>query len=324
MTGGRINLVGFLVFISWFVLAGFVSFGTSANELVACNNDISCARNSVVSVLPVWPNPASRKEEPEGSGIVVGQGKLVATADHVLGSASRVFIRTAFGEVLEAEIAFRDPQTDIALLKIARSLPPFRLETKTALGSRVCAIGNAFGLDISITCGVLSAQNLSGVGFNTIEDFIQTDAAVNPGMSGGALVNSDGALIGLLSAIFTKKSDSNIGVNFSVSVALLRRVVEDFADDGKLARIRPGVLLKPSTKPGQTGIAGARIARVADDGAEQRAGLVTGDIILFAGKRRIKRAGAYTAALALLAKGDSLDLEIIRDGKRQSVTVRYE
>jgi len=103
---------------------------------------------------------------------------------------------------------------DITLLTIGFS------ESPPELGDPVCAIGNAFGLGLTVTCGVVSGLHKAGVGFNAIEDFVQTDAAVNPGASGGALVNRSGKLVGVLSAIFTKKSDANIGVNFAVSSSL--------------------------------------------------------------------------------------------------------
>ena len=144
---------------------------------------------------------------------------MIATADHVIGPARKVFVRTVEGEDSTAEIVLRDAQTDIALLRLKNPLRPFEFSVEAATGEKTCAIGNSFGLDIAVTCGVVSTLQMSGAGFNQVEDFVQTDAAVNPGMSGGALVDESGKLVGMLSAIFTKKSDSNIGVNFAVSAA---------------------------------------------------------------------------------------------------------
>ena len=169
-----------------------------------CKNALDCAANSVVSLLPDWPENFTRIEEPEGSGIIIGDGTIVATADHVLGPAKSARIRTRDGRIMNAEILLREPVTDVAFLKISVKLPPFTSTNTPAPGQAACAIGNSFGLDISISCGVVSATKVSGVGFNPVEDFIQTDAAINPGMSGGALVDGDGKFIGMVSAIFTK------------------------------------------------------------------------------------------------------------------------
>lgn len=300
----------------------------SAGDLIIenepCHNKLDCARSSVVSVLPIWPANVPRSSEPEGSGIALTNGHLIATADHVLGPAKSILVRTHSGEVMGADIVLRDPASDVALLRVAKPIQPIPLSKEARVGSRACAIGNGFGLDISLTCGIISATKMSGTGFNRIEDFLQTDAAVNPGMSGGALVNANGQLIGMLSAIFTKKSDSNIGVNFAVSADLLGRILDDFVRFGHLRRPGSGLLIRPALQRGQTGLSGARVARVDEGSAEDKSGVKVGDIILFAGKRRIKRAGAYLSALALLEKGDSLLLDILRQGKRQEISVEYE
>ena len=221
-----------------------------------CETPLDCARHSVVSLLPLWPAGFTRNEEPEGSGIALGNGTLIATADHVLGPAKSARIRTLSGVIMEAQIVLRDPIADIALLKVPEKIKPFALEKPPMVGEAACAIGNSFGLDVSIACGVVSAKNVSGTGFNRVEDFVQTDAAVNPGMSGGALVNSKGELLGMLSAIFTRQSDANIGVNFAVSTRLLLRVVEDFEHDGLLSHTISNLLLRPadiSKSGGKTG-----------------------------------------------------------------------
>ncbi len=276
----------------------------------------------MVSVLPVLP-PANRSEEPEGSGVVLGNGKIIATADHVIGRAKKVLIRTISGRVVVAKIILRDKATDIALLKISQALKPLEYGSAPKMGGQICAIGNSFGLGISMACGVVSAKQRSGTGFNEIEDFVQTDAAVNPGMSGGALVDQSGMLIGLLSAIFTKKSDSNIGVNFAVSSTLLKHVVRGFLRDGKLTRSKSGLMLQPSLGHGQPGIIGARVMRVVAKSSEFNAGVKVGDIILFANARRLKRAGSYRTALALLEKDNIMILDILRNGERIKITVHF-
>ncbi|MGD9867715.1 MAG: S1C family serine protease, partial [Hyphomicrobiales bacterium] len=160
----------------------------AAAQPAVASPPLETALRSVVSVLPDWPPDARRTEEPEASGVVLLDGTTVVTALHVVDRATSVRVRTADGDILKAEIAGRDKATDIAVLKLPSALAPMAVgETAPAIGDRVCAIGNAFGLGLSVTCGVVSAVNRAGTGFNGIEDFVQTDAAVNPGASGGAL-----------------------------------------------------------------------------------------------------------------------------------------
>lgn len=300
----------------------------SSGYFLSCKSGLECTAQSVVSLLPDWPANFSRAEEPEGSGIVLSNGKLIATADHVLGPAKTARIRTVNGELMDAKIVMRDPLTDIALLEIKYELPAFSFAEKYAVTDKACAIGNSFGLGVSVTCGVVSAKNVSGVGFNKIEDFVQTDASVNPGMSGGALVDKDGKLLGLLSAIFTRQSDANIGVNFVVSSELLRRVLDDYELDGTLTHTKSGLIVRPS-KPskGQEGFAafiGGEVVRVEMGSFEDKAGIKVGDLILYAGEKRIIKAGTYIAAVALLNKNKNLELTILRKGKIMQIVVNYE
>jgi len=276
-----------------------------------CDSKRQCALTSVVSLLPDWPDNFTRNEEPEGSAVVLSK-QLIATADHVLGPAKSARIRTSTGEILAAEIVWRNGQTDIAFLRIEKEMVPFALAQDYAMGDQACAIGNSFGLDISMTCGVVSATGVSGVGFNAIEDFVQTDAAVNPGMSGGALVDDNGRLTGMLSAIFTKRSDANIGVNFAVSAMLLKRVHDDFLDDRTVDLQKAGVLLRPVQAGG---LVGMKVVRVIPGSLEEKAGIVSGDIIHAVNGMRIKKAGRYEAVLALWDKTKPLDVELVSGEK---------
>lgn len=186
------------------------------------------AAPSVVSVLPTWPGydkpgfGAPTGTAPEGTGVVIEKPGLILTAAHVVASATSVQIRDIDGAVHDAETLAIDGAADLALLRVNAKLPTVTFaKARPAPGSHVCIIANAFGLDLSISCGIVSAERRSGIGFNPLEDFIQTDAAANPGSSGGALVNEAGELVGLVSAIFTMESDANAGVNFAASVDLI-------------------------------------------------------------------------------------------------------
>ncbi len=191
------------------------------------------ASPAVVSVLPTWPGynrpgfGAPPGTAPEGTGVVILEPGMIVTAAHVVARATEVMVRDSKGNRIVAKILAIDPESDIALLRVDAPIDPIAIASdRPATGAHVCAIANAFGLDLSITCGIVSANARSGIGFNPIEDFIQTDAAANPGASGGALIDQEGKLVGMLSAIFTKESDANAGVNFAVSAELLLKRVD--------------------------------------------------------------------------------------------------
>ena len=191
----------------------------------------SAAAPSVVVIEPTWPGynrpgfGAPPGTAPAGTGIFIGTGdgsNHLVTAAHVITRATEIEIVTEDGMRHAAAVIAVDNQRDIAILETKLKRRPIMLRlTDPAIGEHGCAIGNSFGLGLSISCGVVSAIHRKQVGFNPIEDFVQTDAAINPGGSGGALVDADGRLIGMIDGIFTKEADIDAGVNFAVSVPLL-------------------------------------------------------------------------------------------------------
>ena len=283
----------------------------------------AAALASIVSVLPEWPPDASRVEEPEGSGVAVLDGRHVITALHVVDKALSVRVGTAGGMVLGAEIVGRDRATDLALLRIPEPLPALDFAGEPRLGEEVCALGNAFGLGVSVSCGVVSALHRSGVGFNGIEDFVQTDAAVNPGASGGALVNGEGALVGILSAIFTKQSDANIGVNFAVSAELAGRVARELKASGRVRWLAAGMHLVAAPEKGETGRVGARVAALSPGAPAAAAGLRVGDLVIGAGGRPVSAAAEFVAALAHVTAPGALAVTVLRDGSETTLTLRF-
>ena len=191
----------------------------------------SAAAPSVVVIEPTWPGynrpgfGAPPGTAPAGTGIFIGTGDRsshLVTAAHVITRATEIEIVTEDGMRHAATVIAVDNQRDIAILETKLKRRPITLRlTDPAIGEHGCAIGNSFGLGLSISCGVVSAIHRKQIGFNPIEDFVQTDAAINPGGSGGALVDADGRLIGMIDGIFTKEADIDAGVNFAVSVPLL-------------------------------------------------------------------------------------------------------
>ena len=298
--------------------------GVSFLSAAADGERAASALASVVGVLPEWPSNAARTTEPEGSGVAILDGRHVITALHVVDRALSVRVRTVGGMILSAEIVGLDRASDLALLRVATPLPALAFADEPRLGQEVCALGNAFGLGVSVSCGVVSALHRSGVGFNGIEDFVQTDAAVNPGASGGALVNDDGALVGILSAIFTKQSDANIGVNFAVSGPLAGRVARELRAFGRVRWLAAGMHLVPAPEKGGTGRVGARVASLGADAPAAAAGLEVGDLVVAAGDRPVHAPADFVGALAHVVAPGELSVTVLRDGSERTVTLRFD
>jgi S1-C subfamily serine protease len=287
------------------------------------------AVRSVVVVLPSWrnvrpgfaPKSADGRIAPEGSGVVVRPGGLIATNDHVLGDAVAVRVRLADGRMLPAEIVGRHKATDIALLKVARDLPAARPGPEPGLADPVCAIGNPFGRGLSVSCGVVSAVGRANAGFNEIEDFIQTDSAVNPGGSGGALVDGQGRLVGLVSAIFAQGSDANIGVNFAASWPLVARVVDDLAAHGKVLDATAGMETAALGAGQQEKTGGVAVAEVARGGPAFTAGIDAGDILTEIDGKPVTSPGQVRAALFRHHAGDAVTMTLRRADETLRVTV---
>ena len=275
----------------------------------------------MVAVLPEWPASEATPGEVEGSGVAVFDGTTIVTAFHVVGKALSIQVRTDDGEVMRARLLAVDEPTDLALLTIDRPLPALAFGGDPSLGDRACAIGHPFGFGLSVSCGVVSAVHKAGAGFNAIEDFVQTDAAVNPGMSGGALIAADGRLIGVLTSIFTRGADGNLGVNFAVAAPLVRRVAEDLAAAGRVARVPTGMRLVPAIGRGETGRLAVRVASVREGSPAAAAGLAVDDVIVRAGDRAIRKPADFVSVVARLRLGQGLDLTVLRGDVRQTATL---
>ncbi len=287
--------------------------------------------DSVVGVLPDWPGYGRARgpqaagrhlASPEGSGVALFEGGYVVTNDHVLGRAATLRVRLNDGRVLPGEIVGRDAATDIALIKVPVSLPVPPNGPRPSLGSKVCAIGNQFGLGLSLTCGIVSAERRSNAGFNEIEDFIQTDATVNPGGSGGALIDGEGRLAGMVSAIFTKTSDANIGVNFASSLDLVRRVASDLKEYGAVRRADMPFEIGPLPRPLAEKTAGAFIVKVERDGAALRSGVEAGDVLTHVNGVMTGGLNSVRAAIFLSKPGRIVTLTVWRDGAVRNIPLR--
>ena len=286
--------------------------------------------NSVVSVLPEWPGRAQGGTggppgvAPEGSGIVVGAG-VIATAWHVIEPAVRIDVRLSDGRVFPARLISQDIVSDIALISVDATLPVFQNAPAPQLTDQVCAIGNAFGLGLSITCGVVSARAVTNAGFNPVEDFIQTDAAINPGASGGALVDRQGRLVGMISAIFATEDGNNTGVSFAVSSVLLHRVTDALLAEGEVRYPVPGWQLNPPDRAQLAQSATPVVAEVTPGGAAEEAGTRAGDRVLRIGDRHIRSPRDAIAAFAIQPHGaEAVAMRLLRDGVELEVALSLE
>ena len=197
------------------------------------------AYKSTVIALPTWPGynkpgyGAPEGTAPAGTGfyIPIGNDKVesnfIMTAAHVIKNSNIVEIKNYKNQYDEVKVVLVDYKTDIAILKSTNKGQSITVsKKKIENGNQVCVIGNSFGLGQSLSCGIISGKNRKGLGFNQIENFIQTDAAVNPGASGAPLVNEDGQLEGMVDAIYTKEADIDAGVNFAIDKELIQQFLK--------------------------------------------------------------------------------------------------
>jgi serine protease DegS len=266
--------------------------------------------------------PRKRLETSLGSGVIVSKEGYILTNNHVIDGADEIQVSLHDGRNSTARLIGSDPDTDLALLKVAlEDLPAitFGHSSPLRVGDVVLAIGNPFGVGQTVTMGIVSATNRSQLGISNQENFIQTDAAINPGNSGGALINAHGNLIGINTAIFSKTGASH-GIGFAIPVATAQHVMEQLIEHGKVLRGWLGVEMQNLTPEladsfGLTTTHGAIIAGIYRNGPAAQAGLTPGDIITHVDGEPVQ-SGEEIAHRALnLAIGSQLQLRGIHNGK---------
>jgi len=270
------------------------------------------------------PKQLEKEVSATGSGVIVDAARgYVLTANHVVANATALQIRTKDGRKFSARVVGRDAPTDIALLQIKEpsGLKAIAFGDSDALqvGDFVIAVGNPFGLGQTVTSGLVSALGRTGLGKHGYEDFIQTDAAINPGNSGGGLINLRGELVGINTAIISP-GGGNVGIGFAVPINMARKVMEQLAATGRVARGRIGIALEDLEGAAQ----GARIKEVSPASPAERAGLRRGDIILKADDIPIRSATQMRNLVGLTPVGRQVRLTIARDRATESATVEVE
>jgi Do/DeqQ family serine protease len=277
---------------------------------------------------PPDSRPRERQFQSAGSGVIVdAKNGYIITNHHVVENASEITITLLDNRSFSAKVIGSDEGADIAVLQakqpnlIAMALgDSARLE----VGDYVVAIGNPFGLQHTVTAGIVSALSRTGINPDGYEDFIQTDASINPGNSGGALVNLRGELVGINSAILSR-SGGNIGIGFAIPVNMAKGVMDQLIKYGQVKRGVLGVNIYNVTPDiakefGLTESSGALVAGVAQGSAAERAGVKTGDIITSINGIAMRDASELRNTIGMLRIGDKVEIGLLRDGKALKVT----
>jgi len=249
-----------------------------------------------------------------GSGVIISSDGYIVTNNHVIDGANEIEITLNNRKKVKAQLIGADSKTDIALLKVDvdYELPyiPFGNSDNAKIGEWVLAVGNPYNLTSTVTAGIVSAKGRDLEGNTNVDAFIQTDAAVNPGNSGGALVNTRGELIGINTAI-TSKTGSFIGYSFAVPSNITKKIIDDLLEYGAVQEAIIGIGIDNSTDD----IEGVKIGRVEDDSEALKAGLKEGDVIKKVGEVAITKFSDLKGQLTAKRPGDFVDITIDRDGE---------
>jgi serine protease Do len=262
-----------------------------------------------------------------GSGVIVSPDGYILTNNHVVEGASKLTVMIGDKKKLEAKVIGTDPQTDVAVIKVeAQGLPAAELgdSDNVRVGQWVLAVGNPFQLMHTVTSGIISAKGRSSVGLAEYEDFIQTDASINPGNSGGALADLDGKVIAINTAISTP-SGGSVGIGFAIPINMAKNVMDVLINKGHMSRGYLGVLLQNVDESlakalGLEGSEGVIVADVTSGSPAAKAGLKRGDVILTVDGKPVGDTIGLRNVIARSAPGTSVNLGIVRDGKRMDVT----
>jgi serine protease Do len=277
---------------------------------------------------PVPEQPREFRRQGSGSGFIIRKDGLILTNNHVVEKAQEITVTLTDKQQYKAKILGRDPKTDLAVIKIdpkaALTTAPLGNSDELRVGDWVMAIGNPFGLSNTVTSGIVSAKGRT-IGAGPYDDFIQTDASINPGNSGGPLFNMAGEVVGINTAIFSQ-GGGNIGIGFAIPVNLVKNLVPELETKGTVTRGWLGVSVQPMTPElarsfGLDKEYGALVGDVMAQGPAEKAGIKRGDVIVSYNGKRIDDTATLPALVASTPVGKTVPVEILRDGKTQTLIV---
>ncbi|MBP5538913.1 MAG: Do family serine endopeptidase [Bacteroidales bacterium] len=290
--------------------------------------------NNMLEYFFGFGSPSQREAVGSGSGVIIRQDGYIVTNNHVIAGANKIEVTLNDNKTYSATLLGTDPATDVALIKIeATGLPFIELGDSDALrlGEWVLAIGSPYDLRQTITAGIVSAKGRSmpnNTGEFKIESFIQTDAAVNPGNSGGALVDKAGRLVGINTAIISQ-TGSYSGYSFAVPVNIVKRIVNDLIDFGSVRRALLGISMQniDAKKAAELKISspnGVYIAEVAKGSAAEAAGVKAGDVLIAIDGKNVTDGASVQEMVTRYHPGDKARLTVVRDGKNKELNVEFK
>ncbi len=265
-----------------------------------------------------------------GSGFIIDQKGLVLTNNHVVENAEKITVKLSDEREFDAKIVGRDPRTDMAVIQIADGkgnfpVAPLGDSSRLQVGEWVVAMGSPFGLDNTLTAGVVSAKGRH-IGAGPYDNFIQTDASINPGNSGGPLVNLRGEVVGINTAIFSR-TGGNLGIGFAIPIDLAKQILPELIKTGKVTRGWLGVSIQRVTPEiadslGLEKSRGALVANVIEGSPAADAGIKTGDVILEYDGKRVEESSELPIRVASTDVGKSAELKLWRDKKEITTTIK--
>ncbi len=281
--------------------------------------------------------PREQREHALGSGVIVTSDGYIVTNNHVIAKASDIEVLLSDKRSFKGKVVGADPQTDVAVVKISGHNLPTAMWGDSAelhVGDSVMAFGNPFGLNFTVTKGIVSAVGRSGLGIESYEDFIQTDAAINPGNSGGALVDVQGRVVGINTAILSTSGGAGgpagfNGVGLAIPANIARQVMESLVKTGKVERGYLGVTVsdldeKLARQFKVPDLSGALVQDVAPGSPAEKAGLKQGDVIRSLDGKTVQSKDSLTFGIASLAPGSDVSVDILREGRHMTLRVRLE
>jgi Do/DeqQ family serine protease len=278
--------------------------------------------------------PRTQRQRGLGSGVVMTTDGYILTNNHVVEGADKIHVDLSDGRTLEGKVIGTDKPSDLALIKVdGASLPtaPLGNSDNAQVGDVVLAIGNPLGVGQTVTMGIVSAKGRStgsGEGGRSYQDFLQTDAPINHGNSGGALVNTRGEVVGI-NAEMLSPVDANIGIGFAIPSNMARHVMDDLRKDGHVRRAQLGVEVQPVTSDlaeslGLKHVGGAIVGKITPDSAADRAGLKRGDVIQSFNGQPVTDINSLRNHVADAQPGSSANVVIVRDGAEKTVSVKLD